>query len=350
MRRIIFVPIEPLEERYSMQWWNWFQTEFERLKIPYTFLATGVPLTDKIRQGSFLDVIGTNYYKSTQLQSICRMFENGEVQDNDSFLIADGWFPGIEMLAYIRNALGLKFKIFAIMHAGTYDPYDFITQRGMRNWGGHLERCWFRIYDGIFVATEFHKELILNQRKGFFEYQGHNNELTNKIHVTGLPIYPEFIKPTTYKENIIVFPHRLDPEKQPEIFSKLRTEFESNFKWSLVSTKEICKTKQEYYNVLNKSKISISCALQETYGIAMIESVLCGCVPVVPNRLSYKELYANEFRYDTYEELVEMVRLRIERWENWNERNEDNFFYQQQFFTNLGKNAIENMVKIMMEK
>ena len=38
-------------------------------------------------------------------------------------------------------------------------------------------------------------------------------------------------------------------------------------------------------------------ALQETWGIAMIESVLSGCIPIVPDRLSYSELYPALFKY-----------------------------------------------------
>jgi hypothetical protein len=29
----------------------------------------------------------------------------------------------------------------------------------------------------------------------------------------------------------------------------------------------------------------------------MIESVICGCIPFVPNKLSYEELYPPEFRF-----------------------------------------------------
>ena len=46
---------------------------------------------------------------------------------------------GLEMLAYVRDGLGLKFKIVGILHAGTYDPHDFLTQKGMASWGRPLE-------------------------------------------------------------------------------------------------------------------------------------------------------------------------------------------------------------------
>ena len=345
--KVIWFPIENLEERYSGQWNRWFNSEFERLRIENLMLY-GATLSESIRQGSFLDVVGTNYFKADQLKQFCFLFDQNMIKENDIILVQDGWFPGIEMLAYIRDALGFKFKIWSVFHAGTYDPYDFLTQRGMRKWGKSLEKSWFEIYDGIFVATEFHKQLILQQPKDFHEYQGLDEKLAEKIHVTGLPIYPEFVNPEAHKENIIVFPHRLDPEKQPEMFQELQAKEQGwYFGWNMVRTKDLSKTKQEYYNLLNKSKISVSCALQETWGIAMQESVMCGCVPLVPNRLSYKEMYPDIYRYDSYEELRDKIKYFTKYYGEFVEilRMES----LKQSFIQKGAEAIPNMVKIMME-
>ena len=335
MSKIWFLPIEPLEERYSSQWLKWFQSEFKRLGISYEIICAD-SLTNKIRQGSFLDVINTNYYKAGQLQVLCKLFDKGGIKEGDIIFALEGWFPGLEMLAYIRDALDLKFKIYSVYHAGSYDKYDFLTQKGMAKWGKDLENSWFQIYDGIFVATNFHKEMILENR----------NISPEKIFVTGLPIYPEFVK-SVPKENIVVFPHRLDPEKQPQIFDNIKEILQKDFSnWQFIKTKEVCKTKQEYYDLLNRSKISVSTALQETYGICMAESVLCGCVPVVPNRLSYSELYSGMFRYqNNIIELIEKLRWFISSKAVSLSRN---FNDQQRWIKNNGEQAIENMVNIMM--
>jgi glycosyltransferase involved in cell wall biosynthesis len=348
MRRTVYwFPIENLPERYSGQWNRWFKSEFEGLEVK-NLMIYGTTLADSIRQGSFLDIVGTNYYKADQLKQFCFMVDNNLIKDNDIILLHDGWFSGIEMLAYIRDALGLKFKIYAIFHAGVFDPHDFLTQKGMRKWAKYLERCWFEMYDGIFVATNFSKELFF---KGInhFETDFLFFESKGKIHVTGLPIYPEFVKPCK-KENIIVFPHRLDPEKQPEVFDFVKEKLQKDFSnWQFLKTKGVCKTKQEYYNLLNKAKISVSCALQETWGIAMIESVLCGCSPIVPNRLSYKELYPETQCYNTKKELVEMVKNEIEIWEATPIGIiEEDLKYLQNEFIYLGSRAIQNMVGIML--
>ena len=34
----------------------------------------------------------------------------------------------------------------------------------------------------------------------------------------------------------------------------------------------------------------VSCAVQEFFGISVIEAMYCGCMPILPRRLSYPEL------------------------------------------------------------
>jgi hypothetical protein len=331
------IPIESLEERYSQQWNVWFPREFRTyLKDDFTTIH-GEPLTNVIETGSFLDVCGTNYFKAGQLQEITRLCHAGMVKDGDIFFFHDLWFPGIEMLAYIRDGLGIDFKICGILHAGTYDPYDFLAQRHMGRWGHDLENAWFQIIDKIFVATQFHKDLICSSR----EIERHN------IHVTGLPIYPDFVE-DGLKRNIVVFPHRLDPEKNPERFDRLARHFINRDDWLFIKSKNVCKTKQEYYKLLNDSRIAVSYANQETWGIAQQEAVICGCVPLVPDRLSYKEMYPDCFKYQRDWGVINILGqlfnsekelLRLET------RTADLGLD----FIKKGKDAIPNMIRIMEE-
>ncbi len=49
--------------------------------------------------------------------------------------------------------------------------------------------------------------------------------------------------------------------------------------------------------MLAKSKFSVSFSKQETFGISMMESAFSGCIPIVPDDLSYKELYPHEVKF-----------------------------------------------------
>ncbi len=328
--RIINVPIESLEERYSAQWNIWFPREFDELQVDYLTIYPE-PLTDKIRDGSFLDVCGTNYFKASQLQILMKMLYNREITENDIIFIHDLWFPGIEMLQYVRQGLGINFKICGILHAGTYDPYDFVSTKGMGSWGKHLEESWFTFVDKIFVATHFHKSLILKSR----------SVNSNKIVVTGLPIY--FSPGIGYqKKDIVVFPHRLDPEKNPQMFDQLKERFKDS-NWQFIKTKEVCKTRNEYHNVLKQAKIAVSFSDQETWGIAQQEALSFGCFPVVPDKLSYQEMYDRRFRFKDFagccSKVIEFMRPNsqdcLERGENYLQ------------LKIKGETAIQSMVKEM---
>lgn len=334
---IINVPIESLEERYSKQWNEWFPTYFNQQGIEWINIYPK-PLTDHITEGSFLDVCGTNYFKAGQLQIIIEKIFRGEIKDGDVIFFHDIWFPGIEMLQYIRQGKGINFKICGILHAGTYDPYDFLSKKGMEFWGKGLEESWFSFIDKIFVATLFHKELIASRRK----------IAPNKIIITGLPIYPlGDVKEN--KEKIVIFPHRLDSEKNPELFDKAANILKEEFKdWRFIKTKEVCKNKAEYFSLLDKSSIAVSFANQETWGIAQQEAIFAGCWPVVPNKLSYQEMYWSSFKYSSFEDCLSILRYMMQFRFNEEASNlHRSFLMNRKGLIYQGQKAIPNMIKAM---
>lgn len=71
----------------------------------------------------------------------------------------------------------------------------------------------------------------------------------------------------------------------------------------------------EYRRRLRQADIVVSTAIQEFFGISVIEAMYCGCVPILPRRLSYPELLPPEFHdtclYDTPDELVDKLQAAI---------------------------------------
>ena len=45
------------------------------------------------------------------------------------------------------------------------------------------------------------------------------------------------------------------------------------------------------------SQVIFSCALHENLGISVMEAVITGAIPIVPDRCSYAEMYLPEFKY-----------------------------------------------------
>ncbi len=69
---------------------------------------------------------------------------------------------------------------------------------------------------------------------------------------------------------------------------------------------------EKYVELLCQGDIVVSTSLHEFYGISIIEAVRAGCLPVLPNRLSYPELFADKFLYsdDSLVEKLEKVILK----------------------------------------
>ena len=295
---LVWLPLEPLEQRYTEQWSRWWPAQFRQDGIEFTTIE-GKKLTDTIKIGSVLDAYGTNFWKMTQLANLIEALQSGRVTSEDVLLFADLWFPGIEALQYIACLGGQRPKITGVLHAGTYDPNDFTYREGMRPWGHLLEEAWLSMFDLIFVATQYHKQLIL---------KNHNID-SNKLMVTGLPFYPdEFTKSrkNIMKDtNLVIFPHRLDKEKNPQDFDALLRALPG---MTFSKTTDHCLNKSAYYDMMAGASVAISFADQETFGYAMLEATALGCYPLVPDRLSYLEIFPRQFRFQTYQELIEKLK------------------------------------------
>jgi len=296
MNTVHFVPLERFEERYTADWYRWFDAEFKRRDLK-VWTHAGETLVNGIGEGEFLDVCSTNYHKASQLQSLMRAVHSGSLGDGDVVFIMDLWFPGLEMLAYVRDALGVKFKICGIYHAGTYDPWDYLSLKGMGRWGGFLERSWAEIVDTVMVSTGFHAHLL--RERGF-----------RRIAVTGLPVKGSELREeyaVVGKDRLVVFPHRFAHEKMPATFRRLAPYIEENFGAECVCSRDVVTCKSDLYDLLARASVAVSCAWQETFGIVMLEAAALGCTPVVPDRVSYPEIFAPRFRYNSEEQMLDMI-------------------------------------------
>jgi hypothetical protein len=118
---------------------------------------------------------------------------------------------------------------------------------------------------------------------------------------TGWPM--EYMKDTLLpykgisKRDLIVFPHRIAPEKQVNIFRDLAKNLPE---YDFVVCQDQSLTKTEYHNILAQAKIVFSASLQETLGIGCYEGALVDALPMVPDRLSYKEMYSDGFKYPSH--------------------------------------------------
>ena len=292
LNTIWIVDLEAVESRYTGEWKHHFPDlmrihGFGTHEIEVIEGPTNIP--EATTPGAFLNFGGTNIYKSAQMQKIARLFCEGKVKSGDHFIYTDAWNPTIIQLKYMSQLLQIPIKIHGLWHAGNYDPNDFLGRLIKDEWVKTFEKSLAQTIDYNWFASDDH----LNMFRDNFGY-----EFDVQCFRTGWPM--EYLEQSleTYKnmdkKDLILFPHRIAPEKQPEIFRDLK---DSLPKYDLVFCQEQTLSKNDYYNMLGEAKIVFSANLQETLGISWYEGALVDTIPMIPNRLSYKEMALDEFKY-----------------------------------------------------
>lgn len=300
---VYIVDLEAVETRYTAQWKKFLPEQMAAAGLKVTVLSGGeVPMATT--PGAFLNFAGTNSYKSQQLQHISSLFASGTIQDDDYFLYTDAWNPTVIQLKYMAELLNVKIRIGGMWHAGSYDPHDFLGRLiGDKPWVRNAESSMFYCFDDNFFATRFHANMFLreifdveplfvNDEVEQWNLDNETYQGNPRVHIVGWPM--EYLKnllddhSVCDKQDKIIFPHRIAPEKQLDIFKDLAQAM-PEYDWFVAQEHEL--TKAEYHQHLKESKLVFSANLQETLGISMYEGALVGSWPMVPRRLSYNEMW-----------------------------------------------------------
>jgi len=303
---IYVIDIEPIPTRYTIHWQEYLPDQIRSYTNHEVINISGGVVPASTTPGAFLNFSGTNIYKARQIEQISSLINSNSIKSGDYFLFLDAWNPAVIQLRYMVELLGLKVKIGGLWHAGSYDPQDFLGRLiGDQPWVRHAEYSMFSCYDDNFFATQYHIDLFAN---GIFDWndgQGWTvntpQDANDSIKLVGWPMEYSLDLLSGYdtesKEDIIVFPHRISKEKQPDIFKDLAASLPE---YKFVIAQELNLSKDEYHELLAKSKLMFSANLQETLGITSgAEGPLLGCVPIVPDRLSYSEMFSgfNDLMY-----------------------------------------------------
>ena len=163
----------------------------------------------------------------------------------------------------------------------------------------------FHSLDHNYFATDFHIDIfceaLLDDGAGtspWFDDVKEDLIADQKIVRTGWPM--EYLNDELLmyrgmaKRNLVLFPHRIAPEKQADIFRDLKHQLPQ---YEFVVCQEQQLSKNEYHNLLGEAKLVFSANLQETLGISWYEGAVLGAIPMVPDRLSYQEMALDTFKY-----------------------------------------------------
>jgi glycosyltransferase involved in cell wall biosynthesis len=303
---VYIVDLEAVETRYTSQWKTHLPQMLKKKGHNVQIIAGPEDIPRATTPGAFLNFGGTNIYKSSQVEQISRLFCSGSIHNGDHFIFTDAWHPGIINLKYMSELLGIPVVTHGLWHAGSYDPQDFLGRLvGNKPWVRHAEKSFFAAFDYNYFATEFHIDMfhhnLLND--GMIENPWEAEDKADMIDSgkyvrSGWPM--EYMDQTlsSYKNmpkrDLILFPHRIAPEKQVEIFRDLKQHLPQ---YEFVVCQDQTLTKNEYHNLLGEAKLVFSANLQETLGISCYEGAVVDAIPMVPDRLSYTEMYFDAFKY-----------------------------------------------------
>jgi glycosyltransferase involved in cell wall biosynthesis len=300
---VFLVDLESIPTRYTCEW----KTHVPKLLRDNGFDVHVVEgeqfIPEATTPGAFLNFGGTNMYKAKQVYHLSYLFTKGHIKAGDHIVFTDAWHPGIINVKYMSELLNIPVVTHGLWHAGSYDPNDFLGRLvGDKPWIRHAEQSFIASFDHNWLATAAHFDLM---RKTYDIF------LNPTFDRTGWPMEytQDMIAPKLWakKENIIVFPHRIAPEKRLDLFQELAARPELKH-YQFCVAMDMNLTKTEYHELLQRAKFAVSFADQETLGISMYESACAGACPIVPNRLSYTEMYDPMFkRADSVDEAVQSI-------------------------------------------
>lgn len=295
---VYIVDLESIPSRYTCEWKTTVPALIKDQGHKVEVISGPDDLPNNTTPGMFLNFSATNIYKAVQVEKFSRLFSDNKIKNGDHFLFTDAWHPGIINLKYMADLLGIKITIHACWHSGSYDSNDGLGRLiGPAQWVRHAEKSFYEAIDHNYFATDFHIDMFcINLLNTSRFYQAHIDN--GKIVRTGWPMeyMAETLAPykNLKKRDLILFPHRIAPEKQVEIFRDLATAM-PQYEW--IVCQDVKLTKHEYHTLLGEAKIVFSANLQETLGISMYEGAMVGAIPLVPDRLSYSEMFDGTWKY-----------------------------------------------------
>jgi hypothetical protein len=328
MNKLYYMGLESYEARYTLQLTEWNRRVFDRRGLDVVYVP-GLTLdnSQKIVVGQVLDAHGRSYFAMSQMMNLVRLMQQGEVTAEDVIFFEDMFQPGFESLGYVLNQVpeNLRPRIYVRCLAQAIDPDDFVHVWGMGRWMSLYEQMVndiVKFSGGAVLATN--EEMVAHMR-----IAGWTADIYN---ISGLAFgKSEVLERIGGAANIcafgvrpmrVAFAARFDQEKQPDFYMDLIElwhaqgphpvefaifqggELRSNDERYITRARELEQqgklriyenlSKNDYYNLLNNSRVLFNCALQDWVSNTVSEADALGCNVLYPAYRSFPETFAND--------------------------------------------------------
>ena len=323
MRKLFYMGLEPYEGRYTLQLTEWSRRAFERNGVDWVDVpGTTIDNTKAISVGQVLDAHGRSYFAMSQMMNLVQMMRNGECSGEDVIFFEDMFQPGMESLPYIMDQIPTEQRpqVWIRCLAQAVDPDDFVHVWGMGKWMSLYEEMCNEFVTGVLASNE---EMVAHMKIANWKAPIYN--------VSGLAFDKqevrercgEEIAPWDIRANRVVFAARFDQEKQPDFFMDMIEEWygtpgstdvefavlqggplRSNNQKYIDRARKMEERgqlkiyenlkKEEYYSIVNDSKVLFNCALQDWTSNTVSEADSLGCNVLFPAYRSFPEIFAND--------------------------------------------------------
>jgi hypothetical protein len=324
MRKLYYMGLESYEARYTLQLTEWNRRVFDRRGLDVVYVpGTTIDNTQSISVGQVLDAHGRSYFGMSQMMNLVQLMKNGEVTAEDVIYFEDMFQPGIESLPYIMQQVPaeLRPRVYVRCLAQAIDPDDFVHVWGMEKWMSLYEKMVNEFVTGVLATNE---EMVAHMRIAGWTAPIYNISglAFGKSEVLERVGGQEAIKPFDSRPRRVGFAARFDQEKQPgffmdliEMYGELTTEpcefaiysggplrsnnpayieraraMEAQGKLRIYENL----TKNQYYELLNDTRVLFNCALQDWVSNTVSEADTLGCNVVYPAYRSFPETFAND--------------------------------------------------------
>jgi hypothetical protein len=328
MRKLFYCGLEAYNARYTLQLSEWNRRVFDQRGLDVVYVPGEVlDNSQKIVVGQVLDAHGRSYFAMSQIMNLVRMMQQGEVTADDVIYFEDMFSPGFESLGYIIDQVPehLRPRIYVRCLAQAIDPDDFVHVWGMSQWMSLYEQMVNDIVKasgGAVLATN--EEMVAHMRIAGWTADIYNisglafgkSEVQERIGGAGN------IRPFADRKHRVVFAARWDQEKQPDFYMDLiemwhaqgpvgvefallqGSELRSNDPRYVARARQMAAegkltihenlAKNDYYALLNDSRVMFNCALQDWVSNTVSEADALGCNVLYPAYRSFPETFAHD--------------------------------------------------------
>ena len=320
MRKLFYMGLEPYKARYTLQLQDWNERVFKRRDINY-HLVNGQTLSNdqSIVTGQVLDAHGRTFYSLTQMAELVRLMKIGEVTSEDVIYFEDMYTSGIDSIPYILKQVPKQYRpnVYVRCLAQSIDPDEFLHVWDMQGFMRKYEEMVNEFVDGVLASNE---EMVMHMKVAGWKAPIYNisglafgkDEVRSRV---------KEIKPFDKRKLRVVFAARWDQEKQPDFYMDIIEEYtriHKDVEFALLSGAKLRSNnssymdrtldlerqgklkiysdldKNEYYELLNDSRVLFNCALQDWVSNTVSEADALGCNVVYPAYRSFPETFAND--------------------------------------------------------